>query len=85
MFQDRVASCFVVEPGLNEFLVDRLAFLIGIALLLAKLDYQPHVFDFDQPLLLVIDEFRLVTLKLAAARLSGNPPDLGENKKGLLR
>jgi len=27
----------------------------------------------------------VVTLKLAAARLSGNPPDLGENKKGLLR
>jgi hypothetical protein len=27
----------------------------------------------------------VVTLKLAAARLSGNPPDLGENKKVLLR
>jgi general stress protein 26 len=27
----------------------------------------------------------VVTLKLIAARLSGNPPDLGENKKVLLR
>jgi len=27
----------------------------------------------------------VVTLKLVAARLSGNPPDLGENKKVLLR
>ena len=59
-------SCFVVEPGLDEFLVDRLAFLIGIALLLAELDHQPHVFDFEQSLLLVIDEFRLRPPQLPA-------------------
>jgi len=36
-----------------------LAFLIGIALLLAELDHQSHVFDFEQSLLLVIDELCL--------------------------
>jgi hypothetical protein len=54
-----VASGDVVEPCLDQLLVDRFAFLVRIAPLIAELDHQPHVFDLKQPLLLVRDELCL--------------------------
>jgi hypothetical protein len=48
--------CVADESCLGEFLVDCFVLSVGIALLVAELNHQPHVFDLEQPLLLVGDE-----------------------------